>query len=75
MNAADYKLLLTNVEKYKAHCAGLNSDNRHIWGNGFHMRKDDYGGYVVQYSRDGLLKSRSFFDDLQSALDFMSARP
>ncbi len=73
MNAADYKLLLTNVEKHQAGLAGLNSDDRFVWGNGFTLKKDDRGAFRVHYRKEGL-KSRIFYD-FRSALDFMSARP
>lgn len=73
MNAADYKLLLTNVEKYEAVQAGLQANCRNVWGNGFTLRKDDGGAFVVQYRKEGL-KSRTFYN-FQSALDFMSVRP
>ena len=70
MNAADYKLLLTNVEKYQAGLAGLNSNDRFVWGNGFQMKKNDGGTFVVHYRNEGL-KFKTFYN-FQSALDFMS---
>ncbi len=70
MNAADYKLLLTNVEKYEAGLAGLESNDRNVWGNGYQMKKNDCGTFTVQYRKEGL-KSRTFYD-FRSALDFMT---
>lgn len=70
MNVADYKLLLTNFEKYEAVQAGLQANCRNVWGNGFTLRKDDCGTFVVQYRKQGL-KSLTFYD-FRSALDFMS---
>lgn len=71
MNAVDCKLLLTNVEKYEAGLAGLESNDRNVWGNGFRMKKNDCGTFLVQYRKGGRRNSITFYD-FRSALDFMT---
>lgn len=74
MNAADSKLLLTNVEKHEAQLAGLNFNDSHVFGNGFQIRKEDQGAFLVHYRRGKKLKSRTFYS-FQSALDFCKIKP
>lgn len=67
MNAADYNLMLTNVEKYEAKNAGLSFDDFNIWKAGVSMRKDDGGIFRVRFGKNG----RTFWS-FRSALDFMA---